>query len=138
MADKMFELEVVSPEALLFSEPAGLATIPGSEGEFGVFAGHVPFVTSLRPGVVRVYSDKGQTLSRRVFIAGGFCEVGQERVALLVESATPVEDLKAEEIAKEIQGLQYDLEKSDLNPVETKRTKDKLAVAKAKQKAATH
>ncbi len=137
--DKTFELEVVSPEKLLFSERAGMATIPGSEGEFGIFADHVPLVASLKAGVVRVYSDKGTTLARRVFIAGGFCEVTKDRVALLVEAATPVEDLDSAAVAEEIRTLEYDIEHGkDLNPVELQRLKEKLSVAQAKASALAH
>jgi F-type H+-transporting ATPase subunit epsilon len=46
-----FEVSLVSPEAIVFAGKADQVDLPGSEGDLGVLAGHVPIVTGLRPGI---------------------------------------------------------------------------------------
>ena len=50
-----FQFDLVSPEKLLFSEAVDQVDVPGSEGDFGVLAGHAPLVAMLRPGILTVY-----------------------------------------------------------------------------------
>ena len=69
MADKV-EFELVSPEKLLVSQPVDMVVVPGSEGNFGVLAGHSPFISTIRPGVIDIF--EGERIVDRIFIAGGF------------------------------------------------------------------
>ena len=50
-----FELELVSPENLILSEPAEMVVVPGEEGDFGVLAGHAPIISNIRPGTLAVF-----------------------------------------------------------------------------------
>ena len=67
-----FQFNLVSPEKLLFSGEVNQVDVPGAEGDFGVLAGHAPFVTTLRPGILTMYRDGGNL---RVAVSGGFAEV---------------------------------------------------------------
>ncbi len=86
MADKV-AFELVSPERLLLSVEADMVVVPGSEGDFAVLAGHQPVISLLRPGSIDVY--EGDKISERIFVAGGFVEVSQDRLTILAEEATP-------------------------------------------------
>ena len=66
MTDKI-SFDLVSPERLLLSTVAEMVTIPGTEGEMGVMAGHMPLISTLRPGIITV-SDGDQ----RFYVMGGF------------------------------------------------------------------
>ena len=55
-----FHFDLVSPEKLLFSGEVDQVDVPGSEGDFGVLAGHAPFVTTLRPGILTMYREGGE------------------------------------------------------------------------------
>lgn len=88
MADKV-HFELVSPEKLMLSEEVDMVVIPGSEGDFGVLPQHAPLITSIRPGVIDVYS-RGH-VSESIFIAGGFCEVTEAGCTVLAEEATLVD-----------------------------------------------
>jgi ATP synthase F1 epsilon subunit len=85
MADKV-EFELVSPEKLLVSQPVDMVVVPGSEGNFGVLAGHAPFISTIRPGVIDIF--EGDRIIDRIFIAGGFAEVTETRCTVLAEQAT--------------------------------------------------
>ena len=75
---------LVSPERELFSGEVDQVDAPGIEGDFGVLAGHAPFMTALKTGAVSV-KDAGQV---RVFdIEGGFADVTPEGLTILAESA---------------------------------------------------
>ncbi len=55
-----FQFNLVSPEKLLFTGEVTQVDVPGAEGDFGVLAGHAPFVTTLRPGILTMYRDGGK------------------------------------------------------------------------------
>lgn len=92
MADKI-SFDLVSPERLLLSEDADMITIPGTEGVMGVMAGHMPLITTLRPGVISV--DGGSQANRRFIVLGGFAEVSQTKVTVLAEEAIPAAEFDA-------------------------------------------
>jgi F-type H+-transporting ATPase subunit epsilon len=83
MAEKL-HFSLVSPERELFSGPVDQVDAPGSEGDFGVLAGHAPFMTTLKEGRVKVY-DAGRTI---VFdVQGGFADVTPAGLTILAEHA---------------------------------------------------
>ena len=88
-----FQFELVSPEALLVSQQVAMVTLPGGEGDYGVLSGHAPMITTVRPGVIQIFADNDNTVTERLFVAGGFAEVTQERCTLLAEEAVPVTKL---------------------------------------------
>lgn len=85
MADLHFEL--VTPEKRLLSESAYMVVVPGSEGDFGVLAGHAPFMTTVRDGEVLVYSS-ATTVAHRIRVQGGFAEVNDKGLTVLAEHAS--------------------------------------------------
>ena len=85
-----FQFNLVSPEKLLFSGEVDQVDVPGAEGDFGVLAGHAPFVTTLRPGILTMYRDGGDCAS---WSAGGFAEVSDAGLTVLADVAVPVEDV---------------------------------------------
>ena len=89
-----FALEVVTPERVAYSGQVASLQAPGSEGSFGVLAGHVPLLTSLQIGRLRFVEEDGNEV--QMAISGGFVEVGREQVAVLAETAERVEEIDVE------------------------------------------
>ena len=85
MADLHFEL--VTPEKLLRSEEVHMVVVPGTEGEFGVLAGHAPFMSVIRSGELQIYSGP-TTISARIRVEGGFAEVNEKGLTILAEAAS--------------------------------------------------
>ena len=85
-----FHFELVSPENIAFSGQVDQVDVPGAEGDFGVFAGHAPLISLLRPGIVTVYAGGEQT---QLVVLGGLAEVGPTGLTLLADVATSLEDL---------------------------------------------
>ena len=127
MADKV-EFELVSPEKLLTSQPVDMVVVPGSEGDFGVLAGHSPMISTVRPGVIDVY--EGDRIVDRVFVAGGFAEVTETRCTVLAEEAVPVSEIDRAKVEQTIRDLGEDLEDAKSDD-EKARVEAKLAVARA-------
>lgn len=78
-------LEVVTPEKIVVSEAAQIVAAPGVLGEFGVLAGHTPFLTTLNTGTIRYTDSDGK--ERYLFVSGGFAEALPAKVTVLAESA---------------------------------------------------
>ena len=84
MADLHFEL--VTPEKLVMSDDVHMVVVPGAEGEFGVMAGHAPFMSTLRDGDLAIYRTAGGQ-PEKVRVTGGFAEVSDKGLTVLAESA---------------------------------------------------
>ncbi len=82
-----FHFSLVSPERELYAGEVDQVDAPGAEGDFGVFEGHEPFMTTLRTGTVTVYAGS----ARRMFeVQGGFADVTPESFTLLAEQAVEI------------------------------------------------
>jgi F-type H+-transporting ATPase subunit epsilon len=106
MADKI-HFDLVSPERLLLSEDVDMVTLPGTEGFFGVLAGHAPVISSLRPGVIEVTG--GETPGLRLFIRGGFAEVDGRQITVLAEDAIPMSEFNIAALDQRIADTEEDL-----------------------------
>ena len=99
--------ELVSPAKLLFSGDVTSVTLPGSEGEMGIFAGHAPLLSTLRPGFVTVAKDGGTT--EKIFVRGGFAEVNPQGLTVLAETAIASADLTTAAMAEQIASAEADV-----------------------------
>jgi F-type H+-transporting ATPase subunit epsilon len=79
-----FHFSLVAPERELFSGEVDQVDAPGSEGDFGVLAGHAPFMTALREGPVTVRNGASTTVFN---VHGGFADVTPEGLTILAENA---------------------------------------------------
>jgi F-type H+-transporting ATPase subunit epsilon len=84
MAEKALLLEVVTPDRLVLSTEADVVVCPGVEGQFGVLAGHIPFLSALEIGEM-YYRQGGKT--EFLAVSGGFAEVTGAKVTIVAESA---------------------------------------------------
>ncbi len=83
MADTL-QFDLVSPERKLASVEATSVQIPGMGGDFTAMPNHAPFLTTLRPGIVRVHASDGTT---EYVVTGGFAEVSPTATSILAEQA---------------------------------------------------
>jgi F-type H+-transporting ATPase subunit epsilon len=83
MAEKI-NLEVVTPKGAIISEKVDIVTAPGFAGEFGVLANHAPFLSTIKVGTLHYKKDGND---KELMISGGFCEVSNNKITFLVESA---------------------------------------------------
>ncbi len=85
MADLHFEL--VTPEKLVRSDDVYMVVVPGTEGDFGVLAGHSPVMTMVKDdAAIQVYKTAGAA-PENIRVSGGFAEVSDHGLTILAESA---------------------------------------------------
>ena len=97
------KLEIVTPDSTAYSEDVEMVTLPGAEGEMGIYPQHVPLLAQIVPG--EVIARKG---GRDYFLAvgEGFVEITGERVAIMTDmalSAENIDEAKAEEARKRVE-----------------------------------
>lgn len=81
---QQIRLEVVTPNGAVVSEDVDIVNAPGYGGDFGVLANHAPFLSTIRTGLLSFEQDKKRA---NLMISGGFCEVSNNKITFLVESA---------------------------------------------------
>ena len=91
MAAMTVHLEVVSAEENIFSGRVETIQVTGSEGELGIYPGHAPLLTTLKPGMVRLVKQHGH--EELIYIAGGVLEVQPGNVIVLADVAVRAADL---------------------------------------------
>jgi F-type H+-transporting ATPase subunit epsilon len=101
-----FHFELVSPEKLLYSGEVEAVVVPGIEGLFTVMKDHAPVMTVLKAGVVEI--DESANKKIKLFVRGGFVDVAGS-LTILAESAKPLEELDAAQLAQEIKNAEEDL-----------------------------
>jgi len=77
-------LEIVTPEAKTFSDDVDMVVLPAAEGEMGIYPMHVPLMTEMVPGELRVLQDGKETA---IVVGSGFIEVTGNRVSVLTDMA---------------------------------------------------
>jgi len=92
----VINLEIVTPETRAFSGSARMVVVPGVEGELGILPDHMPLMTEIRPGEVRVTTEEGELA---LAVGEGFVEVRPDRVSVLTDMA--IEEAEIDEKAAE-------------------------------------
>jgi F-type H+-transporting ATPase subunit epsilon len=77
-------LEVVTPTGAVVNENVDIVNAPGYGGDFGVLANHAPFLSTIKIGILSYETGKKR---QSLMISGGFCEVSNNKITFLVESA---------------------------------------------------
>ena len=95
-----FPFDLVSPEKLLYSGEVDAVIAAGIEGEFTVLKDHAPFMTVLKPGVVRI---RGGGKDEDFYVRGGFADVSPEVFTILADYAVKIGDLDSGAVDAEIQ-----------------------------------
>jgi F-type H+-transporting ATPase subunit epsilon len=85
------QFNLVTPEKTLISRPAEMVVVPGKEGDFGVMEGHMPLISSIRPGALEIY--EGDRVVESFFISSGFAEANNENLTVLANDAVPVKEI---------------------------------------------
>ncbi len=103
---KTLHVDIVSAEQQIYSGEATMVIAPGEAGELGILPEHVPLLTRIKPGTVRVHPAGGGE-EEVIYVSGGMMEVQPDRVTVLADTSVRAHDLdeakamEAERLAKE-------------------------------------
>lgn len=86
-----FHLSVVAPDRSVVEESVSSVIAPGTEGYFGIMAGHAPLIAALKPGLVEYVDPHGTR--HYVHCGGGFVEVSAKNVTVLADEAMPAREI---------------------------------------------
>ena len=106
---ELMKLEIVTPLGVIFNDEIKQVTIPGSEGEFGVLAGHATLVSLLDPGVMVIETKESKEIS--VAINGGYVKVDEEKTMCVVDGAVSL-DAEDSELSASIEEAKALLKKA--------------------------
>ena len=103
---KTFHVDIVSAEQQIFSGEAERVIAPGEAGELGILPEHIPLLTRIKPGTVRIQVPSAAE-EEVIYVSGGMMEVQPDRVTVLADTSVRAHDLdeakalEAERMAKE-------------------------------------
>jgi F-type H+-transporting ATPase subunit epsilon len=126
---KTLQVDIVSAEASIFSGLATFVTLPGEQGELGVFPKHTPLITRIKPGTVRVQKADGSG-DEFVFVAGGILEIQPDAVTVLADTAIRGKDLDEARANQAIQTAR-DLKEKSTDKVEIALVEAELSMLSA-------
>lgn len=107
-------LEIVTPEAKVYSDTIDSVVIPTVEGEIGVLPGHIPLLTQVEDGELRV--TKGAT-TQLLVVSGGFAQIDGDRVRVLAENAINEEKIDEQAVEAALKRAEQQLrEAKDVDP----------------------
>lgn len=132
----MLNLEIVTPEKKVLSEPVDSVTVPTASGEIGILTNHAPLISSLKSGILSY--TKGNATEKLV-ISGGFVEVSANNVSVLADIAEESEEIDteaarlereaAEKIVRDWKGTEEELE-AEMERLERAQARLQLASGK--------
>jgi len=111
-------LEIVTPAARVYSDTIDSVVIPAVDGEVGILPGHIPLLTQIDHGELRVVKN-GQPLA--LIVGGGFVQVSGDRVSVLADFAIEEEKIAAHAAEAAIKRAEDDLKGANLEPAEIER-----------------
>ncbi len=130
------QVDIVSAEKLLFEGQAKFVSLPGSQGELGIYPKHSPLITSINVGSVRVHlADKDH--QEVIFVQGGILEVQPNRVTVLADTAIRAQDIDEEKAIKAKKSAQEAMTNKG-SSIDYATAQAELAVAIAKLGAIRH
>ena len=106
----MLKLEIISPKEKVFSTEAKQVVLPTESGEIGLLTGHIPMVTQLKLGALKVINDSSQEI---FVIKGGFAQLVSDTISILTDEAVAASDLEASEIEQSINAVEKKLADSE-------------------------
>ena len=89
-----FKLEIISPEKIIFSDNAKIATLPSYEGDMSILKNHISIITFLKPGIIKIQKNDGNF--EEFFVQDGTVEYFNDSLVVLSTSAISVKDLSRE------------------------------------------
>ena len=107
-----FKLEFVTPEKSLLSSEVEQVIIPGSEGEFTILADHSPMISSLKPGLIRIYEDSSSE-AITYFVTDGFIDMASNNLTILAQSVIEKSEITSEKFNEIIESFQKEVDSTE-------------------------
>nr|QCI05505.1 ATP synthase CF1 subunit epsilon [Crouania attenuata] len=127
------KIRVIAPDKIIWDANAEEIILPSSTGQLGILKGHIPLLTAIDIGVMRVKIEKEW---KPIILFGGFAEIKEDNVTILVNGADEVNEVDTEEVQKFLETATEQLDNATSNKEKIEATQN-LRKAKARLQAAT-
>ncbi|MFP4697372.1 MAG: ATP synthase F1 subunit epsilon [Eubacteriales bacterium] len=106
MKDSLFRLQIITPERIFYEEDVKMVVFKTSEGDIGVYKGHIPLTTTLLSGIVKINTETG---IKKAALHGGFSEITPDKVTILTDAAEWPEEVDVTRAKKAKEAAEYKL-----------------------------
>ena len=113
MSDK-FTVEIISPDKLVIKAEASEVILPSFEGEMGILRDHIPLITFLRPGLIKIINGS----EKKYFVDDGTVEFSNNSLLILTSTAEELSKIKKDTIGIAIQNAENKMNSDDLTDKE--------------------
>ena len=110
MSDK-FTVEIISPDKTILKQETNEVIIPSFEGQMGILNNHIPLITFLRPGIIKILGDK----EAKYFVEEGTVEFSKNKLIILSSMVIDIKNLSKEKISKMIEEAKNQIAKENLD-----------------------
>lgn len=125
---QQIRLEVVTPSGAKVNEDVDIVNAPGYGGDFGVLANHAPFLSTIKIGTLTYENGKKR---ESLMISGGFCEVSNNKITFLVESAEKGGEIDVERAMRAKERAEKRLAQAAQQAENLNRTRAEVALQRA-------
>lgn len=94
------EVSILTPSEVVIKAEASMVLLPGDDGEIGILPGHIPLISNMGPGVIKLYD--GDKKEYETFVHGGFIKFHGERLSILADAVSEISALNPDKAGKEI------------------------------------
>ena len=109
-----FTVEIISPDKSVLKSQAKEVTIPSYEGEMGVLKGHIPLITFLRPGLIKILGDN----EKKIYVEEGTVEFAEDNLLILSSTAKLISELDKETLEDSILKAEKKINENDISDKE--------------------
>ncbi len=106
-----YNIDIISPEEVMLSAKVNSVTIPSFEGEMTILSDHIPLITFLRPGIIKILGDK----EAKYFVEEGTVEFSENKLIILSSMVIDIKNLSKEKISKMIEEAKNQIAKENLD-----------------------
>ena len=106
-----YNIDIISPEEVILSAKVNSVTIPSFEGEMTILSDHIPLITFLRPGIIKISGDK----EAKYFVEEGTVEFSENKLIILSSMVIDIKNLSKEKISKMIEEAKNQIAKENLD-----------------------
>ena len=110
--EEIFKIEIISPEKIIFSGTAKMATLPSYEGDMSILKNHISIITFLRPGMIRLQTNENNI--EEFFVEEGTIEYSKDKLIILSTSVINRKNLSKDFINNLNQEIEKQLSKEDI------------------------
>ena len=126
---ELFNLEIINPaKTFLKKDDAEEVVVPAYEGEMGILKDHIPIISFLKPGILKIYSKNGE---EKFYIEDGIVEFKDNSLSILTSSIIKLDQIEKGYIEKSIQEAEKNLSREDVNDQQKFLINQKIDVLKS-------